>query len=1018
MKKHISLAVLVMTLITAIFSLNVSAAETTFTDIEGNQYRDAIIALSKLGVINGYDEGNGTNTFKPDATITRAEFTKMIVSLMGFEDRAYYSDAPFGDTDTWAKNYINTAYSLSIIDGMGDGTFAPDESVTYMQAQKMMVCALGYIQEATDRGGWPNGFSQMAVSLNLTEDISGVGINSPAPRGAIAKLMHNALEVEMLELRNGSWEKTDKTLLNDYLKVVKLKGTLVGAGDLVLAECKTKLNSKQMSVIPTATTKNDETIIDFSSFTPNVTDISKYLGNIITVYYQDDELSGEKTLIALDGETTRNSEIELNHNDIVRFSSSSLVYEDKTGKQKTVKINTSKASVRYNGQPLTDSTVDVNGKTCTIDEALEEWLSPESENFIYGDIKLTDSGSDGTVNLVQIYNYDTMVAYQAPKTTDYKITDKLITGRSCILDPDAAGYSFTITKDGKQIETTSIATGDVVLIAKSLDDSLYTVKVTSKPVKGSVSTIENDYITVNGEKHQVGKMCADYISKNQAGKVIKLGVTGTFYTDDYGTIVYATLDTSTENLPYAYITNASLEDSEDSAYVTVYTDGTTAKTYKMKDKIKLNGSSVSYKSAIERLAETAAFSNADADEDNAKAIYGSAKPQITRCSQPARVSISNNVITSIVTLDDSKSGETNESTNSVVKYSDLSQYTFTPSSSSASTTKRGSFKADNSATSSSVFSTDDSTKIIFVPRDRTDKSAYATKGFEANTRYYVEAYDVKSSKVAGLVLVYSSKDSTLTEVSRNTNFGIIASEPEQAYNSEDDETTDEISVYFGPNNNSPTTVKKWLATSDTKYSDAEVGDVVQFAYNSKNQVASRIDNIRVKDIKAVLDGGKNNGKLYDWTEEQEPDETNNYQSYKFDYRFKERDGAGQPKWDDAANQYKDEIYTNTAKYIQSRACMYNVTQVFEDDNRIYVTKNGFNDDDSYDEEDFEEIEITSSTKFLRMDFDKKEVSQYALDTTEPLSIMDLKAAQYYGKECSKILICSQKGSAKLIVVYE
>ena len=98
--------------------------------------------------------------------------------------------------------------------------------------------------------------------------------------------------------------------------------------------------------------------------------------------------------------------------------------------------------------------------------------------------------------------------------------------------------------------------------------------------------------------------------------------------------------------------------------------------------------------------------------------------------------------------------------------------------------------------------------------------------------------------------------------------------------------------------------------------------------------------------------------------------------------------------------------------------MYNVSQVFDTDNKIYVTKNGFDSDGNYDDTDFEEIEITSSTKFLRMDTSKKEMSQYAEDTSETLTIMDLKSAQYYGKDCSKILICSQKGAAKLIVIYD
>ena len=44
----------------------------------------------------------------------------------------------------WASGYVNVAVSEDIIAGFEDGTFRPDEQVTYAQVVKMLVCAAGY----------------------------------------------------------------------------------------------------------------------------------------------------------------------------------------------------------------------------------------------------------------------------------------------------------------------------------------------------------------------------------------------------------------------------------------------------------------------------------------------------------------------------------------------------------------------------------------------------------------------------------------------------------------------------------------------------------------------------------------------------------------------------------------------------------------------------------------------------------------------------------------------------------
>ena len=71
-----------------------------------------------------------------------------------------------------------------------------------------------------------------------------------------------------------------------------------------------------------------------------------------------------------------------------------------------------------------------------------------------------------------------------------------------------------------------------------------------------------------------------------------------------------------------------------------------------------------------------------------------------------------------------------------------------------------------------------------------------------------------------------------------------------------------------------------------KFADVQVGDVIQFAYDSDQLVQGRINNIKFADIAEVLDGKTYDGKKFNWEEEQDPTEDNNYQKYKFDYRFK------------------------------------------------------------------------------------------------------------------------------------
>ena len=162
MKKLIALLTVTAMLAISVFQIPASAE---FSDVgDTNPYKRAITTLSTLSVISGYDD----NTFKPDGAITRAEFTKLVVFMLGLQD-IEYTQYTFGDVDPthWARNYIQTGYNRGIIAGFDDGTFKSEESVTYAQALKMVVCTLGYESFAlqlpdSEDSGWANKYIQEA----------------------------------------------------------------------------------------------------------------------------------------------------------------------------------------------------------------------------------------------------------------------------------------------------------------------------------------------------------------------------------------------------------------------------------------------------------------------------------------------------------------------------------------------------------------------------------------------------------------------------------------------------------------------------------------------------------------------------------------------------------------------------------------------------------------------------------------------------------------------------------------
>jgi hypothetical protein len=102
-----------------------------FSDLPQNdEARLAIQFLYDQGIINGYTDGS----FKPQEQVTRAEFTKMLFlsAKMITESNPTMVFKDVADNH-WAKDYIMTLASKSIVNGVGDSTFKPSGTITLGQ---------------------------------------------------------------------------------------------------------------------------------------------------------------------------------------------------------------------------------------------------------------------------------------------------------------------------------------------------------------------------------------------------------------------------------------------------------------------------------------------------------------------------------------------------------------------------------------------------------------------------------------------------------------------------------------------------------------------------------------------------------------------------------------------------------------------------------------------------------------------------------------------------------------------
>lgn len=478
MKKILSL-VLAMAMILSSFSFAFALP----SDVVDTDYEGAVERLAALDILVGYEDG----TFKPDNSITRAEFAAIAVRALGMEDIAKGSVANTKFVDVrethWASGYVNLAVSKGIIVGYPDGTFKPEAPVSYSEAVAMLVRLLGY-EPSIKSTEWPSNYLTKASEIGLTLGIK-FNYNDSAKRGIVSILTDKALDIDLMDLTevtsgDETWEITDDTLLTKYLNVEELEDAYVietashSLGDL----------------------DADEIIIrdeDGDSYTFDILetiDADALLGHEVTVFVKDTDDDGklEEDDIVISLQNTTDERDVIAYDWIVSVESKNEDFdipEDSDDDDVVIGLDDTDdefdladdAIVYYNYERV---------------DALDRLASTKvGEGYVQleevaGKFILND---DDEIIFMDVVNYDLPVVVTDVQVDDERIKYFMYTDSESTLDLD--GEDYQIFKDGEITNLEDIEIDDVLYFWEA-ESGEYVLSVYSDKVEGTLESIDSD----------------------------------------------------------------------------------------------------------------------------------------------------------------------------------------------------------------------------------------------------------------------------------------------------------------------------------------------------------------------------------------------------------------------------------------------------------------------------------------------------------------------------------------------
>jgi len=205
--------VITLCALAAFVPTNVYAADVY--DMNGHWARETVQKWIDQGAVKGYEDG----TFRPENSITRAEFMSLVNSLYGYN---IANDVVFKDVaaDAWYADTIGKAAAAGYIAGYPDGTIRPGSPISREEAASVLMKIMNL--ESNDAAG--SAFTDMSSatwSKGAVGAVYSAGIMAGYPDGSF-QAQNNIKRAEALValdkalmIKNGALPETDTSI--DYV---------------------------------------------------------------------------------------------------------------------------------------------------------------------------------------------------------------------------------------------------------------------------------------------------------------------------------------------------------------------------------------------------------------------------------------------------------------------------------------------------------------------------------------------------------------------------------------------------------------------------------------------------------------------------------------------------------------------------------------------------------------------------------------------------------------------------------
>lgn len=496
-----------------------------FPEIKGKPYETAVLRVSALGLMEGYEDGS----FGPDKNVTRAEFMAILIrasnleSVVGMQmNEPFFADVA---KTHWAHGYIALAAKLGFVNGTGGGNFDPESYVTYEQAVKGFVNILGYgvMNKPQPGNAWYTGYMATAAQIGLLKGLQAVTVGQPLSRAQVAVMLDNAIQIDIMTEHEGDGYAVEK----DVTLLYKLLDNGASLKGVVEANSRTALTGS-------VSLQDDTVIIDGYSYLAGETAAADYLGRYVQFFVK--EIDGEQVIMGIFPVKNRNETLELNGRDVVKAERGKLTYEsEETGYDSETADLSETLSVIYNGTAYPGYP----------DELLE---SPAAR------LELVDNSGDGIFDVVfvqesnvakvqRVNTYDSMLYLQS----------SLDSGKNNI-DFKAKKSEITLkSSDGTELSLEDISEEDTILeICASYDAKVVNIIRLDNEIVAAPESIDwaNNTVTIEGTEYE--------LYANRTGALVEadsleVGTEYCFTLDSENRIVDADKDTLSGNLKYGLI---------------------------------------------------------------------------------------------------------------------------------------------------------------------------------------------------------------------------------------------------------------------------------------------------------------------------------------------------------------------------------------------------------------------------------------------------------------------------------